>query len=330
MRRSRCSALVLAAASLVAAPRARAQTTGTVEGAAFLLVPVGARATALGQAAVADGGTTEALFWNPAGLAELRRSELALHHYAAFFGNGDAIVLAVPASGIGTFTAGAYIVDYGDFLVTQSGGGPAVGDGVTRNIALELSYATTISGGFAAGIAYKLIQFRVDCSGDCSTVPTAGGTTHALDNGFRYALPGNLPIVIGAAVRNVGFKLQVNNQAQADPLPTRVQVGVAWLVRRPPPAGAPDAFDVRVLADLQGTVGEGSLAPATLIGIESGVRDAVRMRVGYAFVDSQQRGPSVGVGLKMGRLGIDLAKTFFAQDAIGEKDPFTVSLRLAF
>ena len=329
MRRSRCSALLLAAATL-AAPRARAQTTGTVEGAAFLLVPVGARATALGQAAVADGGSTESLFWNPAGLADLRHTELALHHYAAFFGNGDAIVVAVPASGLGTFTAGAYIVDYGDFLVTPPGGGPAIGDAVTRNIALELGYATTISGGFAAGIAYKLIQLRVDCSGDCSTVPGAVGTTHAIDLGFRYALPGTLPIVLGASIRNLGFKLQVNNQAQADPLPTRVQVGIAWLVRRPPAPGAPDAFDVRVLADLQGSVDGGDVAPATLIGIDSGVRDALRVRAGYAFVDSQQRGPSVGLGLKVGRLGIDLAKTFFSQDAIGEKDPFHVSLRLSF
>ena len=331
MRPSRCNRLLLAAAAaLFAAPRARAQTTGTVEGAAFLLLPVGARATALGQAAAADGGTTEALFWNPAGLAEMRRSELALHHYSSFFGNGDAIVLAVPASGLGTFTGSVYVVDYGDFPVTPIEGGPAIGDAVSRNLALELSYATTIAGGLAGGIAYKLVQFRVDCSGDCSTVPVAVGTTHAIDVGFRYALPGNVPIVIGATIRNLGLKLQVNNQAQADPLPTRVQVGIAWFVVRPPPPGAPEAFDVKVLADLQGSIGEGNSSPATLLGVESGVRDALRVRAGYAFVDSQQRGPSLGLGLKVGRLGVDLAKTFYAADAIGETDPFHVSLRWSF
>jgi hypothetical protein len=330
MRPSRSSALLLACTAAFAAPQARAQssgTTGTPEGAAFLLIPVGARATSLGQAAVADGGSTETIFWNPAGLADLKKTEIALHHYAAFFGNGDAFVVAVPAA-VGTFGAAAYIVDYGDFAVTQPGGGVIVGNAITRNIALELSYATTIAGGFSAGIAYKLVQFRVDCSGDCSQVPDAVGTTHALDLGIRYALPGNVPLVFGASIRNLGFKLQVNNQAQADPLPTRVQVGVAWLVVRHPVDA--EGFDVRVLADVQGAVGESDLQPATLIGVDTGVSDALRVRAGYAFVDSQQRGPALGLGVKVGRLGLDVAKTFYAADAIGERDPFHVSLRLDF
>lgn len=330
MRRSRSSALVALCAAVFAAPRAHAQTggtTGTPEGAAFLLVPVGARATSLGQAAVADGGSTEAMFWNPAGLAEMRKSEVALHHYAQFFGNGDAFVLAVPAS-VGTFGAAAYIVDYGDFEVTLPGGGGVVGNAVTRNLALELSYATNIVGGFSTGITYKLIQFRVDCSGDCTLVPDAVGTTHALDFGVRFAITNGAPLVFGAAIRNFGFKLQINNQAQADPLPTRLQVGVAWLaIRRAPQE---PGFDVRVLADLQGTVGQGNPNPATLVGVDTGLSDALRVRAGYAFVDSQQRGPSLGVGLKVGRLGLDFAKTFFAAEAIGETDPFHVSLRLEF
>ena len=41
-----------------------AQSSGNPEtgGAAFLLVPVGGRAAALGQAAIADGGSSEAAF----------------------------------------------------------------------------------------------------------------------------------------------------------------------------------------------------------------------------------------------------------------------------
>src|SRR5882672_4349746 len=113
MRPSRSSAQLLAVLMLCGASGAGAQTTGTVEGAAFLLIPVGARATALGQAAVADGGTTESLFWNPAGLAEMKHSEIALHHYAMFAGNGDAFVVAIPTANLGTFGAAAYILDYG-------------------------------------------------------------------------------------------------------------------------------------------------------------------------------------------------------------------------
>src|SRR5205823_638217 len=127
---------------------------------------------------------------------------------------------------------------------------------LARNLALEASYATVLGAGVSAGITYKLIQFRVDCTGDCSNVPTAVGTTHAIDLGFRFALPGDLPIIIGASVRNIGFKLQVNNQAQADALPTRAQAGISWIVIRPAPAV--EGFDIRVLADVQGSVGEGT------------------------------------------------------------------------
>src|SRR5436305_12346151 len=56
-------------------------------GAVFLLVPVGARAAALGQAAVADGGSSESAFWNPAGLAGLQHSELPIHRANTFPSN---------------------------------------------------------------------------------------------------------------------------------------------------------------------------------------------------------------------------------------------------
>ncbi|MDO8667090.1 MAG: PorV/PorQ family protein [Gemmatimonadales bacterium] len=325
MRPSRCR-LSLTALLLTAIPAA-AQTAPTAAGGAFLLLPVGARATALGQAAAADGGTSEALFWNPAGLAALARSEFAIHHATQFFGATDAVVIAVPSSSFGTFALAAYIVDYGEDQVTLPGGGDPVGTVTSRNLELLASYATDVVGGLAAGIAYKLIQFRVDCSGDCANVPTATGTTHAVDVGLRYVFPA-FPLVIGAVVRNVGFKLQVNNQAQADPLPARLQVGVSYGLRRPP-AGV-EGLDVRVLADLQGAVGQGTLSPVTLVGVEWGVRDVVRIRGGYAFLDSEARGPSIGIGVTFGSVAFDIAKVFFANDDLGEKEPIHLSLRAMF
>ena len=325
MRPGRSSAL-LVAATLAALP-ARAQTTAR-EGATFLLLPVGARTVALGQAGVGQGGTTEALFMNPAGLADIHRTEIALHHYAFFAGIGDAFAVAMPARGLGTFSAAVYIVDYGETEVPGSPGGPPIGFAVPRNIALEAGYSTGLFGGLAAGIVYKLIQFRVDCSGSCPGNVQSVGTTHALDFGLHYLLPTSTPLELGLALRNVGFKLQVNNSSQADPLPTRLQVGLAWLILRPAPEV--ESFDVRLLADVQGTVGEGELSPATLLGVESGVRDMLRIRAGYAFIDSESNGPSLGLGVKVGRIGVDLAKTFYTADAIAEKDPFHVSVRFLF
>jgi hypothetical protein len=320
MRRSRSSALAVLAA-LTLAPPAGAQS---VEGGAFLLLPVGARSTALGQAASADGGTTEAIYWNPAGLAGMDRAEAAVHHYNAFFGSGDALTVALPVAAMGTFGFAAYIVDYGDFDVTPPGTSVPIGSLSSRNIALSATFATDI-GALAAGITYKLVQFRVDCSGDCTNVPSAVGTTHAVDIGVQ-ATPFAQPVVLAVTIRNIGFPLQVNNQAQADPLPTRLVVGVKWPVVRPAASG--QALDLVVLADLETGLRDG-VEPAPLLGLESGVGEIVRLRAGYAFLDAESRGPSLGLGVRVGRLGVDLARTFYATDAIGEKEPVHISVRLA-
>jgi len=337
MRRSRCRARlgatlaagVIAAGGWCAVPAAAQNVSAGVEGGAFLLLPMGARATALGQAAAADGGTSEAVFWNPAGLATLARGEFALHHYDAFFGSGDAVVIAVPSSRLGSFAFTAYLVNYGDLAVTRADLGPEpVGQISPRNLALMASYATDVAGGVAVGLTYKLVQFRVDCSGDCSQVPTATGTSNAVDVGLRYDASAWLPVVFGVTVRNLGFPLQVNNRSQEDPLPTRVVVGVSVAVLRP--SAGTQGIDARVLADVQGTVNEGAVAAVTLVGAEAGVGELVRLRAGYAFLNSDARGPSLGFGVRFGNIAFDLASVFAVTEEVGDKQPVHVSFRVIF
>ena len=300
------------------------------QGAEFLLLPVGARATALGQAAASEGGTTESIFWNPAGLAAVPRGEFAVHHFNAFFGTGDAIAIAGHSPRLGTVALAAYLVDYGDLDLTPPGGSPLpIGRITPRNVALALSYATDLGAGVAIGVTYKLVQFRVDCAGDCSGVPAATGTTHAVDVGVRY-VASTAPVVVGISLRNLGFPLQVENSAQADPLPTRLSVGVAYEVVRPVPGTSGEGLDVRVLTDVQGVVGRGPFSPVMLVGVESGVGELIRLRGGYAFTDSEAKGPSIGLGMRLGQLSVDLARVFFANDDLGEKEPFHVSFRAAF
>jgi hypothetical protein len=55
------------------------QRVGTSSGS-FLRIGVGARATGLGESFVAVANDPSAIYWNPAGLASLQRSELLLSH----------------------------------------------------------------------------------------------------------------------------------------------------------------------------------------------------------------------------------------------------------
>lgn len=324
LRRSRVAALVWLVTGAAPLP---AQVSPNPEGggATFLLLPVGARAAALGRAAIADGGSSEAAFWNPAGLATLPASEATLHYASTFVSNNTALSAHFAGGRLGVIGASAYLVDYGSQPVMTA---PGTQTGRIRlsNVELLASYATEVAPGLGLGVNYKLVQFRQDCSGDCGTARAVVGTTHGVDAGLQYAVGANDDLRIGIAVRHAGFKLQLENRDQADPLPTRVQVGIAYRVSLPRPEGIEEALDARILIDLQDEWGEYD-SPNTLVGIELGVAEIVRLRSGYAFVDSESSGPSIGVGLRFGRFALDFARIFY--DASSFDEPVHLSLRVS-
>jgi hypothetical protein len=292
-------------------------------GAPFLLVPVGGRATALGQAAAADGGSSEAAFWNPAGLAYMPRSEVAVHFARTFVSDNSALAGYFTIAGLGVFGASAYLVDFGSQDVVTGPGVP-VGRISPKNIELLGSFATSITDDLFFGLNYKLIQLRQDCSGQCANFPDVSGTTHAVDVGVQYALGASEALKFGLVVRHAGLELQLENEEQADPLPTRVQIGAIYTLLLPELSGTGQRFDARIIADIDDQWGQYD-SPELRLGLDVGVGDLVRFRGGYAFLDSESEGPSVGVGLRVGRISVDLARVFFVSSSFDE--PFHISVR---
>lgn len=303
-----------------------AAQVGSLEpsGATFLLVPVGARATALGQAGVADGGTAEAAFWNPAGLATLDTSEIALHRANTFASNNTVLAGYLASRNLGTVGVAAYLVDYGSQEVVPIGGRSPTGSVTPRNVELLASYATDLLGNFTIGLNYKLIQFRQDCSGDCTPFRTVVGTTHGVDLGLQYAFGDNDVLRIGAALLHAGFKLQVQNRGQADPLPTRVQFGAVYRLRLTTPRDADAPLDARLLVDVQEPWGGTDNTPDARLGVELAYGQLIRIRSGYAFLRAESAGPSLGLGLRFGRLALDFARVFFEQSSLDNPVYLTV------
>ena len=292
-------------------------------GAPFLLFPVGARATALGQAAAADGGRTEAAFWNPAGLGYMERSEVAVHFARTFVSDNTALTGYFTVSGLGVFGLSAYLVDFGSQDVVTGPGVP-VGRISPKNIQLLASFATPIVSRLYLGLNYKLIQLRQDCSGQCGDFPDVSGTTHAIDVGAQYTIGSGDKLRLGFVIRHAGFDLQLENEEQADPLPTRVQLGVVYKVLLPELQGTDQRFDVRMVADVDDQWGQYD-SPELRLGLDAGLGQLVRFRGGYAFLDSESRGPSVGVGLRVGRISVDMARVFFVTSSFDE--PLHISVR---
>ena len=327
MRRRRSKARAAIALLSLVGTTASAQPSGlTTEGAPFLLLPIGARAVGMGQALVADPeGGTEALWWNPAGLARSERREVAVHHYETIIGTGDVVSILIPSSLLGVFAISLYALDFGDSPVVDSSG-TEIGSLLTRNVVYAATYGTPIGGRMSAGITFKIVQLRFDCTAGC---PSFSGTTSALDVGAQYDLGFLVPMSVGVAVRNVGAPLQVNDSDQADPLPARIQIGVLYRVP------AMDRYAPETELKLTGDVVDrlNMESPAPRVGAELSWRRRAHLRGGYIFESArsaESAGPSMGLGLATSNLRLDIATIFEGFSTDAGKRPTYVSLRYLF
>ena len=303
-----------------------APTLAAQSGALFLLVPFGARAVGLGEAISADTSLgSEGLWWNAAAMARMPSKEVAVHHSQTVLATSDMLTLAVPSRVFGTLAIGAYVVDYGDQQATDQNTGQPIGVITNRNYLLALSYATPVGKRLSVGVSYKFLMLRFSCSGACGNTPVLSGSSSALDAGVQYVLPTTFPVSVGVSVRNLGPKLQIKDKPQADPLPLVIQGGLAARLPIASLTSAGASLDVSadlLLADALGT----NLG----IGASLGFQDAYFLRAGYKRQQGEGSGPSLGIGLQRGALGIDLSRRFDGLSAQLGETPTYITLRARF
>ena len=68
----------------------------------------------------------------------------------------------------------------------------------------------------------------------------------------------------------------------------------------------------------------------TRLGVDVGYQRMVRVRAGYAFVQDGLSGPSVGLGIESGSLGVDLARAFLTGSDLQADSPTFFSFRVTF
>jgi hypothetical protein len=313
-----------ALAGAVSAARLGAQGGLSTEGALFLLVPVGARTVAMGQASATAESGSESLWGNPAGIARLSKREAALHYSRTVVANGSVLGLVYPAGKAGVLAFGAQLYDYGAQEFTDQGG--TIGQLLPRSVVVAATYAATLGSDLRAGLTYKLVQSRLDCTGPCGSISAFKASTNGFDAGVQYQTRRADSLSAGLAIRQMGLKLQVNDEAQSDPLPTRLHVGVGGRVPRV--ATALKGAELRWTAEI---VNRPSLDdPAFRIGGELGLQQQLFLRAGYASGTGDATGPAIGLGFVRGAVHIDFARVFggFSSDA-GEPPTF-LTLRVTW
>lgn len=295
-----------------------------------LLLPTGARATAMGTAVAAEPGG-EALWWNPAGIARLTKPEFALDHFSTVFvESGDAVSLILPAVPVGVFAISARLFNYG-VQPSLSGTGEELGSTSQRSLALGGSFAAAFGDHFSAGLTFRLYQFSALCTGLCDNVVSGDFNTGVLDAGIQFRPSLNGPFAFGAVLSNVGPKLQVHDQPQADELPARIHVGMSF---RPTSENWDPAIHVRTTVEFVSTPALSSqeVHLGGEVGYVSGP-STLSLRGGYIYQQplpgsEKSGGASVGFGLASGRVRLDFAQVFETLSTGLGKPPRYISIHV--
>ena len=325
MRRALLAAVL---AVLAAAPARAWQTLTGTTGAEFLRLGVGARALGMGEAytAVADG--PDAVYWNPAGLALMRRPELSysrgelpagLHH--------DFLSFAFPMRLIAGTGAVAVTRLTGDRLYMTDNVNQSVGSFAPHSEAYSFAYAHDFSdnsltersrdyfqeswnlprverpyddakepwtGDIAAGMAVKGIS---------ESLGTRSASSFAVDFGGLFR-PSDLPeLTVAGSFRNLGEKIRFISEPQV--LPMEGAVGAAYDAR---------VEDWRFLPSVEAALpyagnGYGKLGVEVSRRVAEG--SSAALRLGYSSRTTADAGPisglGAGVGLQVGSFSFDAA-----------------------
>lgn len=191
---------------------------------------LGARADALGRAYAALADDAAALYWNPAGLAAMERTEVSFA-YGAPFGGVDGVALgdavaakpliysmgeeAGGAGSLGTLGAALAFRRAGDIREANEAG-PTGRTFANTDVELYLGYAHTLGAKGAFGLALKNVTRSVADYSDSG---------FGLDVGAAYRPLGDL--ALGAVVRNViapNFRLKALKNAP----PLTLELGASY------------------------------------------------------------------------------------------------------
>ena len=238
-----------------------------------------------------------------------------------------------PSRGIGVFGGAVYLVDYGDLDRTDNNGN-TIARIAPRNFEFLASYATSLRGSFVFG---SQLQARAVSRGLQRRLPRLSRRhrRHARAR-FRRAVQRRLAWRSAPhrhrRCSNVGFRLQVQNQAQAGcashAARGRRAVRAAPASRRADWQHSIKRFDVKLAADLDSPWGQAGAAGDAGRRRHWVTRSSCGCGRGYAVRAGRARAARAsGLGIESGSLGVDLARAFldWLRPAGGESHLLLVS-----
>jgi tetratricopeptide (TPR) repeat protein len=263
-------------------------------GANFLKIGVGPKAIGMGEAfsAVADDAST--LYWNPAGLFQLKHQEISFMHLSWFEGiNYQFAGYVHPTEHRGNFGAGIYYLSSDDITTYDNQGDKLPDKTRIYDLALGLSYAQNIRKikGLDAGVTVKLIQENL--SGESACIAADLGVL------YRFKTANSRDELRTAfVIQNLGPEIKFTRDSH--PLPLNLKIGISYELLS---ESLVLALDNNFPLDNE---------PFLNVGLGYRIDDFITLRAGYKFAQNKSeydsdQGLRCGIGLGNEHIGIDYA-----------------------
>ena len=302
---------------LDAAGRQRSGTAAAPE----LLIPVGARALALGGATLATTSGIESLYWNPAGLVRTRTRADMLFSTTSYLADIRVNYAAVSSSfqDLGALALSLKTLSFGDIPITTEKAPDGTGAFFAPTFfTLAATYARSLTDRIAVGGTAHYIVERIE---------RIAATGLSFDMGLQYADLGDVSgLHLGVALKHIGSRMQFDGPAllrsgqleglrrpgatykvasSAADLPSIFEIGLAY--RRP--------RDSKGLLELAAVFRHRNFArDQWKVGAEYSYNPFFKLRGGFDYVaaagDDYLFGTSFGFGLQLRRdMHVDYAYT---------------------
>lgn len=312
------------------------KSAGT-SGAAFLKIGAGARPTAMGEAFAGVADDVNAIQWNTAGLATLKKNEFVAMRAQLFQDlEYNFFAFAYPTQELGTFAIGLNSLNVSGIEQRSADTDAPDGTFESNDTVYTLAYARRVGGdpfspddgettGLHLGGAAKYIR---------ESIGGVSASAFAADLGALYRFDGR-PLSVGLAVQNLGSSVKFRNEG--DPLPLTIKAGLStrvgedWAISGP---RVEKGEKSGLLWALDGNFARDS-DPAARLGLEFARRwsqdTRTAFRAGYRTdrarqIDDGNAGISAGFGFTYRFFTFDFAWTPFGN--LG--DNFRYSVRLRF
>jgi hypothetical protein len=259
-------------------------------GFAFLEVPAGARASALGGAFTSLGQGVEAAFWNPAGLAHTHGLQMTGAHFELIDGLRHSQV-AVAGGVLGGGLSGSLRAFYTEPIEERDALGNLIGTFGSHDLEFALGYGVPLTSGLDIGVTSQVVRERI---------ANSSATTYAFGAGAQWTPAQSSNTRIGLQVANLGpaTHYDIDGVQGADvSLPAAVQGGMSYA------HAVGLGMSLRGVLEARFTTGRSGIG---MLGAELESAAGAALRAGFRANDDAQN-VSYGVGYAREGLHLDYA-----------------------